>query len=310
MFNGEAKTKEEVIRSALLLNVKLNEIYVEDCLKFMPKLGVGTIDVIVTSPPYNLKKKYSKYRDNKERREYLEWMSNVAEVTSTILKEDGSFFLNVGGRPSDPWLEFDIAKEFNKHYHLQNVIHWIRHISFPKDTFVKTNPMNGDLSFGHFKPINTNTYLNQCHDYIFHFTKTGRVQLDKLAIGVSYQHKSNVTRWKEKRDLRDRGNVWFIRYENKQGAVEPILHPTAFPEKLPYLCIKLHGIKKGMVTYDPFMGIGTTALASLTLGVDYVGTEIDGRYVRVAKRRISQRIGELKVTRNLSQTKLIVQAQT
>ena len=55
------------------------------------------------------------------------------------------------------------------------------------------------------------------------------------------------------------------------------------PEKLPYLCIKLHGVKKEMIAYDPFMGIGTTALsAPIRLGVNYIGTDMDDDYVKVA----------------------------
>jgi site-specific DNA-methyltransferase (adenine-specific) len=275
-------------------NNKKNIIFLCDCIDFMKNWTGDKVDVIVTSPPYNLRKNYSKYKDNKARDEYIHWIGSVAIESLKILRDDGSFFLNVGGKPSDPWFEFDVAKEFNKYYHLQNVLHWIKHISIPKDASTQRNLLNGDISFGHFKPINTNTYLNQCHEYIFHFTKTGKVQLDKLAIGVPYQHKSNVTRWREKKDIRDRGNVWFIKYENKQGGVEPIPHPTIFPEKLPYLCIKLHGIKEGMLVYDPFMGIGTTAVACLRLGVDFIGTEIDKNYILVANERIGKRKMELR----------------
>lgn len=266
-----------------------NKIYQLDCLKFMRHWVGDKIDIIVTSPPYNLQKHYSNYKDNREREDYISWMGLVARESLQLVKDMGSFFLNMGGKPSDPWLAFDVAKEFSKYYNLQNVVHWIKHISIPKDAATLGNGLNGDISFGHFKPINTNRYLNQCHEYIFHFSKTNKLQLDKLAIGVPYQHKSNVTRWKEKRDLRDRGNVWFIRYENKQGAAEPILHPTLFPEKLPYLCVKLHGIKEGMLVYDPFMGIGTTAIACLRLGVDFIGTEIDKHYVDIANERIEKR---------------------
>ena len=46
----------------------------------------------------------------------------------------------------------------------------------------------------------------------------------------------------------------------------------------------MHGIKQDMVVYDPFMGIGTTALACMKLGVDYLGTEIDTEYLKVAWR--------------------------
>lgn len=271
-----------------------NNIFQQDCLKFMQNWDGDKIDVIVTSPPYNLGKDYSKYKDNKARNDYINWMGSVAEESKKIMKEDGSFFLNMGGKPSEPWLAFDVAKEFNKHLCLQNVIHWIKHISIPKDAATKQNGLNGDMSVGHFKPINSNTYMNQCQEYIFHFTNSGKIQLDKLAIGVPYQHKSNVTRWTEKRDIRDRGNVWFIKYENKQGGCEPILHPALFPEKLPYLCVKLHGIKKDMLVYDPFIGIGTTAAACIRLGVDFIGTEIDKNYVKIAKKRIVEKRAELE----------------
>jgi len=270
-----------------------NMIFQADCMEFMGNWCGDKVDVIVTSPPYNLGKHYSKYKDNKRRDEYIYWMGTVAKESLKIIKDEGSFFLNIGGKPSDPWLAFDVAKEFNRHYHLQNVIYWIKHISIPKDAATQKNGLNGDMSLGHFKPINTNTYLNQCQEYIFHFTKTGKVQLDKLAIGVPYQHKSNATRWKEKRDLRDRGNVWFIKYENKQGGVEPILHPALFPEKLPYLCVKLHGIKSDMLVYDPFIGIGTTAIACMRLRVDFIGTEIDKNYIKIANETIAKRKIEL-----------------
>jgi site-specific DNA-methyltransferase (adenine-specific) len=106
------------------------------------------------------------------------------------------------------------------------------------------------------------------------------VKLDKLGVGVSYQDKTNIGRWKAaKQDKRDRGNVWFIPYPTIQ---EGRPHPAVFPEKLPLLCIKLHGIKQNMLVYDPFMGIGSTALACLSLGVNYIGTEIDKQYVEMA----------------------------
>jgi site-specific DNA-methyltransferase (adenine-specific) len=50
-------------------------------------------------------------------------------------------------------------------------------------------------------------------------------------------------------------------------------HPALFSEKLSYLCVKLHGVKKGIVVYDPFMGIGTTTLVCVNLGIDYLGRD-------------------------------------
>ncbi|MDW0176824.1 MAG: site-specific DNA-methyltransferase [Nitrososphaeraceae archaeon] len=245
------------------------------------------VDVIVTSPPYNINKNYRSYVDKKERNEYLSWLSEIARTSYTILKNEASFFLNVSGAPSDSLLPLEVAKAFfDSGYKLQNTIHWIKSISIEKEDLAKTGSFSQskNVSLGHFKPIISQRFLNDFHEYIFHFTKDGDVKLDKLAIGVPYQDKTNIGRWKSsKEDKRDRGNVWFIPYQTIRKE-RP--HPAIFPERLPYLCIKLHGIKKGMLVYDPFMGIGNTALACIQLNVNFIGTEIDYGYIQSAKERI------------------------
>jgi site-specific DNA-methyltransferase (adenine-specific) len=269
--------------------INLNRIYQEDCLSFMSKLRDQKIlvDVVVTSPPYNMNKEYGIYKDNKEREKYLQWMKNVAEKSYDILKDDGSFFLNVGGRPVDPTAPFEVATQFRTIYELQNTIHWIKSVSIDAEDVGKNNEFrdNGNISIGHFKPIVSDRYLSDLQEYIFHFTKTGNIKLDKLRIGVTYQDKTNIGRWKSaKQDKRDRGNVWLIPYPTIQ---EGRPHPAVFPIKLPERCIKLHGIKPNMVVYDPFMGIGNTALACLRLGLNYLGTEIDAEYIKVAQDKIA-----------------------
>ena len=255
-------------------------------MKKIIRNGVS-VDVIVTSPPYNINKNYRSYVDKKERNEYLSWLSEIARTSYTILKNEASFFLNVSGAPSDSLLPLEVAKAFfDSGYKLQNTIHWIKSISIEKEDLAKTGSFSQskNVSLGHFKPIISERFLNDFHEYIFHFTKDGDVKLDKLAIGVPYQDKSNIGRWKSsKEDKRDRGNVWFIPYQTIRKE-RP--HPAIFPERLPYLCIKLHGIKKGMLVYDPFMGIGNTALACIQLNVNFIGTEIDYGYIQSAKERI------------------------
>jgi site-specific DNA-methyltransferase (adenine-specific) len=143
------------------------------------------------------------------------------------------------------------------------------------------------IAVGHYQPINSSKYLSGGHEFIFHFTKSGDVDLDKLAIGVPYQDKSNIGRWKSvNADLRERGNVWFIPYKTIQ---ESRPHPTVFPERLPELCIKLHGFNEQTIVLDPFMGIGTTALACLKFGVKFLGFEIDPSYVEIANEKLSQK---------------------
>jgi site-specific DNA-methyltransferase (adenine-specific) len=270
--------------------INANQIYEEDCLTFMEKLGSQNtfVDVIVTSPPYNINKEYRTYDDNKKKDDYFAWLEEVGKKIKSVLK-NGSFFLNISGRPSDPTLPFDLAARLTKNvdFNLQNTIHWIKSVSVDPEDIGRNNGFHNsdNISIGHFKPIVSDRYLSDLHEYIFHFTKNGNVKLEKLKIGVTYQDKTNIGRWKTAtRDRRDRGNVWFIPYPTVQEA-RP--HPAVFPVKLPERCIQLHGIKKNMLVYDPFIGIGTTALACIHLKVNYIGTEIDSQYIGVAKQRIS-----------------------
>jgi site-specific DNA-methyltransferase (adenine-specific) len=175
-------------------------------------------------------------------------------------------------------------------YKIQNTIHWIKSVTIEQEDIGKNNNMrnNGDVSIGHFKPIVSERFLTDVQEYVFHFTKTGNVKLDKLGIGVAYQDKTNIGRWKSaQQDKRDRGNVWFIPYPTIQ---EERPHPAIFPVKLPELCIKLHGRKSNMLVYDPFMGIGSTALACINLKVNYIGTEIEPGYIKIAHEQISGNI--------------------
>jgi len=278
-----------------------NRIYVMDCLEGMRRfLEDGEVDVVVTSPPYNIGIKYRKYDDTIPREQYLDWMEEVALEVKRVLSEDGSFFLNIGHKPTDLWVPWEVAFRLRRLFTLQNVIIWVKSIAIQKEDVGNYPNIKGDIAVGHYKPIHGKRFLNDCFEYIFHFTKSGDVELDRLAIGVPYQDKSNIGRWKSAtKDLRCRGNTWFIPYETIKDREKERPHPSTFPPKLPEMCIKLHGVEKTRLVLDPFMGIGNTALACVRLGVDFVGFEIDEEYVRIAEERIERekrRLGKNRQT--------------
>jgi len=250
-----------------------NQIHNRDCLFGMRSMKSGCVDVIVTSPPYNLGTDYEIYKDDRPREEYLDFIENVAIEGKNVLKDDGSFFLNVGGSLKDPWIQIDVANRFRKHFVLQNTIHWVKSIVITRG--------EESISVGHYKPINSSRFHHDCHEYIWHFTKTGNVELNKVDIGVPYQDKTNIKRWKGAggSDKRDRGNTWFIPYNTVNGAK---CHPSSFPLKLPEMCIRDHGIEKTKFVLDPFMGIGSTGVVCKRLGIDFIGFEIDPLYVAIA----------------------------
>ena len=273
-----------------MVKCDINKTYNVDCLAGMNEhLDNEVIDVIVTSPPYNLGIEYGKYDDTISRKEYLTWMQKVAIESKRVLKNNGSFFLNMGYSAKEPWVAWEVALKFKEQFMLQNVIHWIKSIAIPKEDVGKYPNIINNIAVGHFKPINSDSFLHKCHEYIFHFSKKGDIALDKLAIGVPYQDKSNIGRWKKAtKDLRDRGDTWFIPYDTIRSREKQRPHPSSFPSKLPLMCIKLHGVKKTKLVLDPFMGIGNTAVACHKLGINYIGFEIDETYVKIAEATIEK----------------------
>ncbi len=263
-------------------------LYDQDCVEGMKlNLSSHSVDVVVTSPPYNLGIRYNRYDDTISRSDYLDWIEQWCSVVASVLNERGSLFLNLGSKPTDPLVPFQVLDRVQKHFKLQNVIHWIKSIAIQKEDVGDYPNVTGDISVGHYKPINSPRFLNDCHEYIFHLTLDGDVKLDRLAIGVPYQDKSNVSRWNSaKDDVRCRGNTWFIPYETIRSRDDQRPHPATFPVKLAEMCIKLHGLANTRLVLDPFLGIGQSALAALRLEKDFAGFEIDEQYFDEACRRL------------------------
>jgi len=261
------------------------DLQLKDCVKGMKDLADKSVDLVVTSPPYNLGIKYKSYNDNLPMDEYLEWTKEWAGEVKRVLKTGGSFFLNIGSIPANPWVPHEVALSLRDLFHLQNTIHWIKSIT--------VEPLQGDpVSAGHFKPINSPRFINDCHEFVFHFTKTGHVEVDRKAVGVPYVHKSNINRWghTEGADKRCRGNNWFVPYETIKSRKDQRPHPATFPVELARKCIRLHGTDpKKMVVLEPFLGIGNAALAAGDCGVkQFIGFEIDSVYLKEAKERVGQ----------------------
>jgi site-specific DNA-methyltransferase (adenine-specific) len=255
----------------------------EDCLAGMQTLTANSADLVVTSPPYNLGIRYSKFSDRVDRTAYLSWCKTWAAEVARLLKSDGSFFLNVGAVPANPMFPHELVLELRDLFVLQNTIHWIKSISIDGES-------GGIISRGHFKPINSPRFLNDCHEYLFHLTPEGNTPIDRLALGVPYQDKSNIARWSHTRgsDLRCRGNTWFIPYQTIQSRAKERPHPATFPVQLAEWCIKLHGVSRIETMLDPFLGIGNSAVAAQRCGVKrFIGFEIDETYLAEAKRRVS-----------------------
>ena len=206
-------------------------ILLQDCIEGMKELEEGSIDAIVTSPPYNLNIKYGKYADNKPKQDYLDWIRLVFKEGKRILKDDGHLFVNMGYSNIDPYVGMEVAMTLRYDWVLQNNINWVKSIHV------------NDKTSGHFKPINSKRFLCPTWENLFHFTKDGNVNVDRLSVGVKYEYyeaniRGNNTK-ENKPNLRDKGNAWFIPYETINSKELKGKHPAVFPVKFTYFKLPL-----------------------------------------------------------------------
>lgn len=249
---------------------------VEGCWKdLLFSSNMPEISSIVTSPAFNIGFKYSGYEDNKPEQSYLADMSLLAKGLYDKSSDNCCAFIQYDPNMKDPSLPYIAIEKFlERGWILKNQICWIKSGTVP-------NPEGGETSFGHYTPINSPDKLHSCWGTIFMLTKTN-VNLDKLALGVPYKDPSNKKRWNNSKGLRCRGNMWFIPYQTKTKTE----HPCEFPVKLVENCLKLQGLRQGIV-FDPFAGSGTTGRAAVNLGLDYLLTEISKDYCDIIKKRLN-----------------------
>jgi site-specific DNA-methyltransferase (adenine-specific) len=252
-----------------------------NCIDVMRRWGREPVDIVVTSPPYNLNLAYGTYDDSKTEEDYIEWLAEVASSIKGILKPEGSFFLNISGSNSRPYIPFLAMPRLRKEgFHLQNHITWIKSIGI------------GSESTGHFKPVNGRRFMHHNHEHVFHLTLDNGVELDRLAIGLPFQDKSNIARRGHARDLRCRGNTWFIPYPTVKSKAQKYWHPATFPVELPLWCIYLHGRPPATVL-DPFLGTGTTLVAAHYAGARGIGIDVDPTYIDTARRRVAEAVEDV-----------------
>jgi site-specific DNA-methyltransferase (adenine-specific) len=136
--------------------------YLGDCLDVLAGLPEAAISVVVTSPPYNLGVRYRSYDDSVPRVDYLEWTRGWIQAIRRLLAPDGSLFLNVGAKPTDPWIAMDVAQAARPHLQLQNTIHWIKSIAIDRDAAGKAVNLDYHQALRQYKPINSPPFVNQC----------------------------------------------------------------------------------------------------------------------------------------------------
>lgn len=255
------------------------QLYQQDCIEWMQTQAEHTVDIIITSPPYNKNIAYNTYGDR--RTDYLGWMKQVFDQCCRILKPTGHLFLNIAGNPQDPLLPYRVADSVP--WRIQNHIVWAKAIEFQGHIYGRST-VN----------INAQYRLPNGHETVWHFTRKGQTPIDIQASGVPYRPEFAEDNYQRTgRRTRPTTTCWHIPYETTgyMGQAAAKLkgdkgHPAIYPRELVRHCLRMAGAQPGQTVYDPFAGTGTTLAVAKEFGIDSIGTEIDADYCAFIHQRM------------------------
>lgn len=241
-----------------------------DCLELLRSLPDESVNLVVSSPPYNIGKEYEVKR---ELRHYLDDQRAVLAECYRVLKSTGSIFWQVGAFSHKSTLVPLDVKLFPIFEDLgmlpRNRIVWVRQ-----------HGLHANRKFsGRHETI---LWFSKGEDYYF--------DLDAVRVPQKWQNKK-AHRGDKKGELschpegKNPGDVWV--FQNvKHNHEEQTIHPAQFPEGL-IARIILATTPVGGVVLDPYMGTGTTAIVARDYERHYIGAELDKDYHCVAMRRLS-----------------------
>ena len=239
----------------------LNRIFCGDS-RTMRELPDNSVHLMVTSPPYNVGKTYDK---DMGLGEYRQMLKDVFKETHRVLVDGGRVCINVanlGRKPYIPLHSFIIEDMHSLGFYMRGEVLWNKGRSASPST-----------AWGTWQRAE-NPVLRDVHEYILIFCKNSftRSNYHKRPSTISRDEFLEFTK-----------SIWNF---DAQRATK-VGHPAPFPLELPYRAIQLYTFE-GDTVLDPFVGSGTTCLAALKSGRNYVGYDVESAYCDLANNRINQ----------------------
>jgi adenine-specific DNA-methyltransferase len=250
--------------------VELNQIFNGKCEDYLKSIPDNSVDLIVSSPPYNIGKSYEKRAPLDI---YLEEQQKIISECYRILKNTGSIFWQVGSYSNKGTIIPLDVKFFpifeNLGMYSINRMVWLRqHGLQAKNKF----------SCRH----ETMLWFSKSMDYKFY--------LDNVRVPQKYQNKKyhkgdKMGQLSCNPDGKNPGDVWSFR-NIKHNHEEQTIHPAQFPEDMIKRII-LATTEEGDTVFDPFMGVGTVPVVAKSTNRSFLGSEIDSEYFKVANQRLT-----------------------
>ena len=228
----------------------------------MSELENNSVSLTVTSPPYNIGKDSDiDLTDN----EYWAMMEKIFTETYRVTESSGRLVVNVANLGRKPYIPF--SKYFTE------LLIEIGFIMRGEIIWQKSKGANANFAWGSWLSA-SNPVIRDIHEYCLVFSKDS---LKKSSQGVSSIEKEEF--------MESTLSIWNI----NPARAKKIGHPAPFPIELPQKFINLYTYKNDLVL-DPFLGSGTTAVAAKLLERNFVGYEIEEKYITIANNRLKTEV--------------------
>lgn len=239
----------------------------------MSSIPSGSVHLMITSPPYNASKDYD---EDLSLIEYLDLLKKVFNETFRVLVNGGRACVNVanlGRKPYIPLTDYISKIMIEIGFNMRGEIIWNKAASASPST-----------AWGSWQSA-SNPTLRDIHEYILIFSKGDYKRSRKRD-----EYKTKIDTISKEQFMEWTKSIWTMNAESAKR----IGHPAPFPEELPFRLIQLFSFKNDIIL-DPFMGSGTTAIASLKSERKYVGYETDVEYIKLAERRLNSIKSQMKL---------------
>ena len=246
------------------MSLPRDQILVGDCLKALRKIPDASVDVCFADPPFNLKKRYSKYHDHKADADYLAWCEEWIRELVRVTKPTGSIAIyNI-----PKWLTH-YTTVLNREAHFRHWISWD----------AMTAPMGRTLIPAHYGIL---FYTKSRKDFKFFEIRAPHKRC-RLCDGFLKDYGGKKDQMHPFGQLVS--DVWSDIHRTRHK-IRRDEHPCQLPIHLVERII-LMSTAPGDVVLDPFLGTGTTAIAAKQLGRRFIGLELDANYARIARQRVA-----------------------
>ncbi len=235
----------------------------------MSEIPDNSLHLMVTSPPYNVSKEYD---ENLTLKEFLEMLQKVFSETYRVLVNGGRACINIANVGRKPYIPLSD--------YISNMMIEIGFLMRGEIIWNKGAGAGVSMAWGSWKSA-SNPVLRDVHEYILIFSK-GSFNRKKENSQHNTIEKEQFMEWTK--------SIWTMNTESAKR----VGHPAPFPIELPYRLIQLYTFENDIVL-DPFMGSGSTAIASLNSDRYYVGYEINSEYLELAEKRIAPIKQQLKI---------------